>query len=378
MNSTLDLRDALDETEPARAVSDVPTTRCMVCVKCLVPPLPGSKLRHCGGCKSGAFGYCSKACARAAWPVHKLVCRSFGEQREEQLAAHRCRGGRASTFDHGEKNISAWLTAVPGLISQIQLLAWTARRESPVIHAIDFKSDVSGRALQLQMELRSSWDREIRTHTSTAHDHGRVAEFVGEWPVVASKLLTNLRNEFDDASFCPDKQYMLNMTLVHQDRNTETLSMCSFERDTIRCAEIVEALTAATRAADLAEAIAWIAENQTRKSLGAQEVLQFFRDRAALLLGVTALPDSPPIPSRALNNEVACQMISLLHLEFSIRLTGLLSASHLNGREGVIIREPVGLRWKARLDDGTYVDVKAINFVHICGNYKRRTTGWGA
>jgi hypothetical protein len=54
-------------------------------------------------------------------------------------------------------------------------------------------------------------------------------------------------------------------------------------------------------------------------------------------------------------------------LEFDIRLTGLRDAEHLNGREGVIrdVNKTNQERWKACLDDGTYVSVRAVNFVHI-------------
>jgi hypothetical protein len=65
-----------------------------------------------------------------------------------------------------------------------------------------------------------------------------------------------------------------------------------------------------------------------------------------------------------------------LQLEFDVRLTGLRGATHLNGRQGCIRGEdPVDdERWKARLDDGTWVSVKAAKFVHIRrGDYRRRS-----
>ena len=60
-------------------------------------------------------------------------------------------------------------------------------------------------------------------------------------------------------------------------------------------------------------------------------------------------------------------MMRTLGLAFDIRLTGLRSATHLNGREGVI-RGPDPAdeeRWTARLDDGTCVSVKAANIEHV-------------
>jgi len=46
--------------------------------------------------------------------------------------------------------------------------------------------------------------------------------------------------------------------------------------------------------------------------------------------------------------------------------------AYVNGREGVVCEvDPACIeRWKARLDDGTFVSVKAGNFVHICHGRK--------
>jgi hypothetical protein len=67
-------------------------------------------------------------------------------------------------------------------------------------------------------------------------------------------------------------------------------------------------------------------------------------------------------------------MMHALRLAFDIRLTGLRSATHLNGREGVIRgQDSVDMdRWTARLDDGTCVSVKAAIIVHVRrGDYRR-------
>jgi len=122
---------------------------------------------------------------------------------------------------------------------------------------------------------------------------------------------------------------------------------------------IVEALTAATRPEDLAEALAWF--NIALPAQQAQELLQMIRNRAITVHGCTALQSSVPFPTRALNNEVACtMMIKVLGLAFDIYLTGLRSAAHLNGREGVISGpDSVNAeRWTAHLDDGTCVSVR--------------------
>lgn len=56
-----------------------------------------------------------------------------------------------------------------------------------------------------------------------------------------------------------------------------------------------------------------------------------------------------------------------LQLEFDVRLTGLRSATHLNSRQGVIRGQDPGdhEHWRACLNDGTWVSVKAVHSVHI-------------
>ena len=105
-------------------------------------------------------------------------------------------------------------------------------------------------------------------------------------------------------------------------------------------------------------------------------MLQIIRNRAALIHGSTTLAASVPVPTCAVNNEVAYMILRGLDLEIDVCLTGLRGAARLNGRMG-IIRGPDPAndeRLKVRLDDGTCVSVKAANFVLIRrGEYKRRS-----
>jgi len=48
------------------------------------------------------------------------------------------------------------------------------------------------------------------------------------------------------------------------------------------------------------------------------------------------LQGSVPVRERTLNNEVAYMMINAMDLALDIRLTGIHSAAHLNGRKCVI------------------------------------------
>ena len=86
------------------------------------------------------------------------------------------------------------------------------------------------------------------------------------------------------------------------------------------------------------------------------------------------LASSVPAPTCAINNEVAYVIMQGMRLEFDVRLTGLHGAAHFNGRGGVI-RGPDPANngcYEDRPDDGTYVSVRAANFVHVRrGEYKR-------
>jgi hypothetical protein len=205
------------------------------------------------------------------------------------------------------------------------------------------------------MVPRSFWDEDPR--------------FLETYPSI---IRGQLRQAFDEVSFCPTKKYVYMMTM--QTLQFRRYYMFDFSVNCIRGVEIVGALTAAIRAEDLADAFAWI-ESTWSSHVAAQDMLQHIRDRARLLHGITLTHGSVPVPSRALNNEVAYMIFYRLQLEFDVRLTGLCSAAHLNGRQGVIRRDDPAddERWKARLDDGTWVSVKAVNFEHIRrGDYRRR------
>jgi hypothetical protein len=143
------------------------------------------------------------------------------------------------------------------------------------------------------------------------------------------------------------------------------LGATKFADTTLRGAAIVDALTAAIRPEDLADAFAWVAESCTSDS--AQSALESLRSRAILIHGSTIPQSSVPVPTRAINNEVAILIMRTLDLEYAIRLTGLRSTAHLNGREGIIrgLDSTSSERWRARLDDGTLISVKAANFLHV-------------
>jgi len=359
-----DLRAALDEvpsevTQASAAATKQRSRASLdICWKCRSPPVPGGKLRYCGRCAE--VHYCGKQCAKDDWAKHKLVCASMHTARAKALAAHVAQGGRKQDYNQMRREVSddveKWFEAVPGLVNEIVLLAWSHRGDSPFIHAsASDLSDAAGSDVRVEMVPRSFWDEDPR--------------FLETFPSI---IRGQLRQAFDEVSFCPTKKYVYIMTM--QTLQFRRYYMFDFSVNCIRGVEIVGALTAAIRAEDLADAFAWI-ESTWSSHVAAQDMLQHIRDRARLLHGITLTHGSVPVPSRALNNEVAYMIFYRLQLEFDVRLTGLCSAAHLNGRQGVIRRDDPAddERWKARLDDGAWVSVKAVNFEHIRrGDYRRR------
>jgi len=326
---------------------------------CSSPHVAGDKLRYCGRC--AAVFYCSKQCAKDDWAEHTLVCASMRTTRAKALAAHVAQGGRKQDFNQMRREVSddvaSWFEAVPGLMSEIELLAWSHRGDTPFIDASASNlSDAGGRDVRVEMVPRSFWDEDPR--------------FLEIYP---SPMRGQLRQIFDAASFCPTKKYVCVKTM--HTLQFSKIGMVHFNVECIRGVDVAEALTSATRAEDLADAFAWF-ETTAPSHVAAQIIIQHIRDRALLLHGTTTSHGSIPIPSRALNNEVAYLIFASLQLEFDVRLTGLCSAAHLNGKQGIIRgRDPRdNKRWKARLDDGRWVSVKAVNFEHIRrGDYRRRS-----
>jgi hypothetical protein len=290
------------------------------------------------------------------------MCASLRKARDEELAAYEARGGRKQDLNKMKRDAESWFERVPGLMEEIELLAWAHRGESPFICAIATdQSNADGSDIRVEMIPRSFWDEDPR--------------FLETYP---NGCREQLRHQFGEASLRSSKEYLYLLTTTYSDGGPDVsiLSGSSVDDTTIRGAEISEALTTATKAEDLADAFAWFEDVYPSESEVAHEVLQSIWYRASSVHGDTTLQGSVPGPSRALNTEVAYMILGCLDLEFDVRLTGLRGAAHLNGRQGVIRgREPGSHdRWKVRLDDNKYVSVKAVNLAHIRrGDYRRRS-----
>jgi hypothetical protein len=259
-----------------------------------------------------------------------------------------------------KRDTESWFERVPGLLNEIQLLAWMHRGESPFIHAIaTSQSNADGSDIRVETIPRSFWDEDPRfleTYSDRCREH--------------------LGHQFDEASLRSSKEYVYMLTTTYTDGgpNVSIFTWRCGDNTTIRGAEIAEALTTATKTKDLADAFAWFED--VYSSEAAQKVLQYIRNRASSVHGDTTMQGSVPGPSRALNTEVAYMIFDRLNLDFDVRLTGLHSAAHLNGRQGVIRCPEPGShdRWKVRLDDKKCVSVKAVNLTHIRrGDHRRRS-----
>jgi hypothetical protein len=141
------------------------------------------------------------------------------------------------------RDVVSWFKAVPGLFNEIQLLVWTHHGESPFIHASAAnQSDANGSDIRVEMIPRSFWDEDPRfleTYTDTARRES--------WQI------------YDESSISI-KHFVYSLETTYSDGNPGVFSVFSSSIDDtiIRCAEIAEALTTATKAEDLADAIAWI------------------------------------------------------------------------------------------------------------------------
>ena len=90
---------------------------------------------------------------------HKVVCATMRTARDRALADHEARGG----LNQMRRDFVRWMFELPGLVNEIQLMAWAHRGESSLIHAISSsqsKADVSD--IRVEIIPRSFWDEDPR------------------------------------------------------------------------------------------------------------------------------------------------------------------------------------------------------------------------
>ena len=78
-----------------------------------------------------------------------------------ELASYEARGGRKQDYNQMKRDAESWFERVPGLMEEIELLAWVHRGESPFIHAIaTSQSNADGKDVRVEMMPRSFWDED--------------------------------------------------------------------------------------------------------------------------------------------------------------------------------------------------------------------------
>jgi hypothetical protein len=240
---------------------------------------------------------------------------------------------------------------VPGLDSEVALLAWKHRSESPVIFVTTSAIfDAKGGATQVFVMPRSFWDEDPRFLDTFSED-----------------VRESARMNIDAADFSPDTNYVVVLDIKHSVPPSIIVGTWVYTNAALRAVEIVDALTsAATTPEDLAAAIAWFKDKMCLTQDQFRPITDYFERQAAAHGS-----------SRALHNQVAYVIMQGWNLEFRVRLVGLRGATHLNGRAGVIrgFNATDANRFVVRLDDddGKEVSVKAENFEYVRGDdYKRR------
>jgi len=307
----LALCNALAAADPTAGQASTATvsTASYTCMQCGVVPATGIKLRYCGRCKMTK--YCSRECAQANWPKHKLMCDIKRVYRDEALATHEAQGGRKKNLNQRSRDELEWFKEVPGLTSETELLAWKHRSKNHLMHIATSKSDIDGSAIQIQMIPRSQWE-------SHFYDNMRKA----------------LCEVFDDSSFRLDTQYVCAFAINREsqkDAFSNVIGMTPIDQlSVVLGIAIVEALSAAKRATDLADAFVWF-DNTLQSHSASVSIRALLNVRALVLNGSPTPEGSIPAPTRAMNNGVALMIMhTCMQLEFSIRLTGLRGAAHLN------------------------------------------------
>jgi len=262
-----DLRDALDEAEPdtttqASAATDHSSHQGKSkCWKCGSFPASGSKQRYCGRCESTP--YCCKACARADWAEHKLACDSLRRAHTGGVAAYEVRGGLKKNFRKNSRDVQGWFQGVPGLFNEIELLAWKHRGDAPFVYVTSPQSDGDGSGIRIRMIPRRIWQ-----------DDPRFLDTFGD----TSRELLRLR--FDASSLSPNEIFVCMLAVHPQGQPAKViLAAYLFGNTLISGTAIVDALTAATRADDLADAFAWVAESCPSDSVHSC-ILENMRNRA--------------------------------------------------------------------------------------------------
>jgi len=122
-------------------------------------------------------------------------------------------------------------------------MAWSNRSQDPIIFALASDTDVDGSAIPVQMVPRSFWDEDPR--------------FLGTCTVATRE---EIRMRFGNSSFSSTTEYVCVLRYEEQGKQsmTYTATRTFLANGPVYAVGVVEALAAATRSEDLADAFAWV------------------------------------------------------------------------------------------------------------------------
>jgi hypothetical protein len=149
-----------------------------------LPPLPEASCGTVGAAKRGPTA-AGSVLKRTGIHNHTHECDMVRRARDTALAEHKARGGRGQDFNKMPRETLSWINHVPGLSTELELLAWEHRDENPFIRISSTNQGaVDGSKVRVEMIPRSVWDVDQR--------------FLDACPVRRYQL----RQIFDQSSFC--------------------------------------------------------------------------------------------------------------------------------------------------------------------------------
>jgi len=138
----------------------------------------------------------------------------------------------------------SWYLQVPGLINEIELLAWGLRTQNPYFLGSTSETDVNGSSITIQTMPRNFWEIDPR--------------FLNLFPGSKRETL-RARDIFRESSGSSSAKYMCEFRLKRPGKyGSITARTHVFDTNgPVRAVESMELLTAATSPVDLADEFAW-------------------------------------------------------------------------------------------------------------------------
>ena len=162
--------------------------------------------------------------------------------RDDAVADWEAGGGEKKTFKQQRRDVSSWYHGVPDLATEVGLLAWKHRSETPIVGVTtSMIFDAEGAATQVSVMPRSFWDEDPR--------------FIDTFNEAMREMI---RMFINSADFSPDAHYVVVFDMKRSVPHTENVHTMAYAKGILRGVEFVDALTSvATMPEDLAAAIAW-------------------------------------------------------------------------------------------------------------------------